>query len=53
MKASVEMCINKLSDAVAKSKLKADWERFKSKLVEFRTLDGLADSCGCQVVQRF
>jgi len=52
MKASVEveLCINKFSDAAAKSKLKSDWERFKSK---FRTLDGLTDSCACQVVRRF
>jgi len=45
MKSSVELCINKHSDAAAKSELKVDWERFKSKLVELRTLDGLADSC--------
>jgi len=27
MKASVELCITKLSDTAAKSELKADWER--------------------------
>jgi len=32
MKASAELCINKLSDAAAKSELKADWERFGSEL---------------------
>jgi len=45
MKASAELCINKHSDAAAKSELIVDWERFKSKLVELRTLGGLADSC--------
>jgi len=49
MKASVELCINKLSDAAAKSELKADWERFESESGELRTPDGLADSCACQV----
>jgi len=53
MKASVELCINKLSDAAAKSKIKADWERFESELGELRTPDGLADSCACQVAQCF
>jgi len=32
--ASVELCINRLSDATAKSELKADWETFESKLGE-------------------
>jgi len=53
MKASAELCINKLSDAAAKSKLKVDWERFARKLEEFRTPDGLADSCACQMAGRF
>ena len=44
MKASVELCMNKLSDGAAKSELKADWERFESELWELRTPDGLADS---------
>ena len=45
MKASVELCINKLSDAAAKSELKANCEKFDSELGEFGMLDGLADSC--------
>jgi len=45
MKASVELCINKLSDAAAKSELKANCEKLDSELGELRTLDGLADSC--------
>jgi len=45
MKASVELCINKLSDAAAKSELKANCERFDSELGELRTPDDLADSC--------
>jgi len=45
MKASVELYINKLSDAAAKSGLKADCEKFDSELGEPRTPDGLADSC--------
>ena len=44
MKASVELCINKLSDAVAKSGLKANCEKFDSELGEPRTPDDLADS---------
>ena len=32
MKASVELCINKLSDAAAKSELKANCEKFDSAL---------------------
>ena len=40
MKASVELCINKLSDAAAKSELKVDWEKFDSELGELRTPDG-------------
>jgi len=32
MKASVELCINKLSDAAAKSKPKANCEKFDSEL---------------------
>jgi len=45
MKTSVELCINKLSDAAAKCKLKANCEKFDSELGELRTPDGLADSC--------
>jgi len=45
MKASIELCIIKLSDATAKSVLKANWGRFESELRELRTLDGFADSC--------
>jgi len=36
-KAFVELCINKLSDAVAKSELKANCEKFDSQLWELRT----------------
>jgi len=49
MKASVELCINKLSDPAAKSELQADWERFESELGQLRTPDDLADSYACQV----
>jgi len=45
MKASIELCINKLSDAAAKPELKANCEKFDSELGEVRTPDGLADSC--------
>jgi len=45
VKASVELCINKLSDAAGKSELKASYEKFDSELGERGTLDGLADSC--------
>jgi len=45
VKASVELCINKLSDAAAKSELKANCEKFDSDLGELGTQDGLADSC--------
>jgi len=45
MKASVELCINKLSDASAKSKLKTNCEKFDSELRELTAPDGLADSC--------
>jgi len=43
----------KLSDASAICELEADWEMFKSKLVELRTLGGLADLCACAVAWRF
>ena len=43
MKASVELCINKLSDAAAKSKPKANCEKFDSELGDLRTPDGLAE----------
>ena len=45
MKASAELCINKLSDAAAKSELKVNCEKSDSELGELRTPDGLADSC--------
>jgi len=45
MKASLELCIKNLSDAAAKSKLKTNCEKFHSELGEFKTPDGLADSC--------
>jgi len=45
MKASVELCINKLSDAVTKSEFKANCEKFDSELGELGTPDVLADSC--------
>jgi len=47
MKASVEPCINKLSDSdtAAKPELKSDCKRFKSELGEHRTPDDLADLC--------
>jgi len=44
VKSSVELCINKLSDAAAKSELKANCEKFVSELGKLGTLDGLADS---------
>jgi len=44
MKASEELRINKLSDAAAKSELKANCEKFDSELGELGTLDGSADS---------
>jgi len=53
MKASVELCINKVSDAAAKSELKANWERFESELGELRTPGSLTGSCTCQVAWRF
>jgi len=37
MKISVELCINKLPGAAAKSELKANCEKFDSKLGERRT----------------
>jgi len=40
MKASVELCINKLSDAAAKPELKANRENFDSEFGELRTPDG-------------
>jgi len=45
VKASVELCIKKLSDAAAKSELEASCEKFDSELGELGTLDGLAESC--------
>jgi len=45
VKASVELCINKLFDASAKSELKGICEKFDSELGELGKLDDLADSC--------
>jgi len=45
MKTSVELCINKLSDAAAKSELRANCEKFDSELGELRTPDVSADLC--------
>jgi len=45
VKASVELCTNKLSDTAAKSDLKANFQKSDSELGELGTLDGLADSC--------
>jgi len=44
LKASLELCINKLADAAAKSELKVDWEKFDSEVGELRMPDGLTDS---------
>ena len=52
MKASVELCINKPSDAAAKSELKANCEKYGSEFGELGTPGGLADSF-CQVSWRF
>ena len=43
MKASVEICINKLSDDAANSELEAIFKKFDSELGDLRTPDGLAD----------
>jgi len=45
VKASVELCINKLYDATAKAELKANCEKFDNILVDLGKLDHLADSC--------
>ena len=45
MKASIELRINKFSDAAAKSDLKANCKKFDSELGELSTPDDLADSC--------
>ena len=50
MEASVGLCINKLSDVPTKSELKAKHEIFDSEFGEFRTPDGLADSCVSSVM---
>jgi len=50
VKASEELCINKLSDAAAKSELKANCETFDSKLGNLGTLDDLSDSCVSSVM---
>ena len=45
MKASVELSINKLSDAAAESEIKkANCEKFDSEFWELRTLDGCVSS---------
>ena len=44
MKASVELCINKLSDAAAKSELKANCEKFDSEFEELRMPSGCVSS---------
>jgi len=55
VKTSVELCINKLSDAAAKSELEVNCEKFDSELGDLGTLDDLADSCvssgeGCRTI---
>ena len=50
MKASVELCINKLSGAAAKSDLKAKCKKFGSELGDLRMSDDLADSCVSSVM---
>ena len=50
MKASVELCIKKLSDVPTKSELKAKHGKFDSEFGEIRTPDGLADSCVSSVM---
>jgi len=45
MKSSVELCINKLYDAAAKSEFKANCEKFDSEWGKLGTLDDLAASC--------
>jgi len=45
MKSSVELCINKVYDAAAKSELKANCEKFGSELGELGKRDYLTDSC--------
>ena len=53
MKASVELCINKLSHAAAKSEFKANCEKFDSELGEVGMPDDLADLSVCQMAWRF
>jgi len=45
MKSSVELCINKLCDAAAKSEFKANCEKFDSELYLPGTLDNLTALC--------
>jgi len=45
MTSSVELCINKLYDAAAKSEFEANCEKFDSELGELGTLDDSAASC--------
>jgi len=44
MKASVELCINKLFDAAAKFDLEANCKKFDSEFGELRTPNDLTDS---------
>jgi len=50
MKSSVELCINKLYDAAAKSEFKGNREKFDSGLGEIGTLDDLAALCVSSVM---
>jgi len=52
MKASVELCTNKLSDAGAKSELKANCEKFDSELGNLEPLMIWLTGM-CQVAKRF
>jgi len=44
VKASVELCINKLSDAAAKCELKANWGKFGGEFGVLRTPDSCVSS---------
>ena len=45
VKASVELCVNKLYDAAVKSELKSNCEKFDGEFGELGKLDDLVDSC--------
>jgi len=45
MKGSVELCINKLLGAAAKSELQTNCKKFDNESEELRTRDDLSDSC--------